>query len=120
MTGPVPSLGPLESAVLDVLWAADAPMTPGAVQAALGGDHAYTTVMTVLVRLLDKGVVHRTKAGRAYAYLPALSAADLAAGRLHEVLGTSVDPMATMSRFVEGLDRGEADALRRALDELDR
>lgn len=47
------------------------PSSVQAIQAALaraGHDLAYTTVMTVLTRLHDKGVVVRTKEGRRYLY----------------------------------------------------
>ena len=44
-----------------------AALTPGEVRDALGGDLAYTTVMTVLTRLFEKGLVTRTQQGRAFA-----------------------------------------------------
>ncbi len=46
-----------------------------AVQQALGPGRklAYTTIMTVLERLVRKGAVTRRKSGRAFLYVPALS-----------------------------------------------
>ncbi|BAC67833.1 putative membrane protein [Streptomyces avermitilis MA-4680 = NBRC 14893] len=41
------------------LWAAEAALTPGEVQAELASDLARTTVTTILSRLYDKGVVDR-------------------------------------------------------------
>jgi predicted transcriptional regulator len=105
---------------MDVLWSAGTPLSPAQVMALLKGDHAYTTIMTVLVRLWEKGLVDRQKTGRAYAYEPARSEAEFHAGRLHDVLNTTSDRLGTMNRFVEGLDAGEADALRAALEELER
>jgi predicted transcriptional regulator len=101
------------------LWSAGGPLTPAEVQASLSGDQAYTTVMTVLVRLWEKDLVERRKIGRAYAYEPALSEADLNAGRLRDVLAGTSDRLATMNRFVASLDPGEAEALRAALEELE-
>ena len=49
--------GELEASVLAALWAADAPLTPGAVQLELGGGLARTTVTTILTRLHAKGAV---------------------------------------------------------------
>jgi predicted transcriptional regulator len=46
-------------------------LTPGEVLASLGDDLAYTTVMTTLSRLHEKGELRREPAGRAYAYTPA-------------------------------------------------
>jgi predicted transcriptional regulator len=104
---------------MQALWSVDEALTPSQVLERLDGDPAYTTVMTVLVRLVGKGAVTRQKMGRAYAYRPASGEADFAADRLREVLDGSSDRMATMSRFVAGLGKGEADALRAALEELE-
>ncbi|CAM5709046.1 BlaI/MecI/CopY family transcriptional regulator [Streptomyces hirsutus] len=49
--------GELESLVLSVLREADGPATAGWVQERLGEDLAYTTVITILTRLLAKGAV---------------------------------------------------------------
>lgn len=62
-------LGPLEMRVLGLLDGEGSAVQD--VQAALardGHDLAYTTVMTVLTRLHDKGLVQRTKDGRRYLY----------------------------------------------------
>lgn len=58
----------LEAEVLACLAAADGPLTVGEVQAQLGRDLAYTTVLTALTRLHDKGALRRSERGRAYAY----------------------------------------------------
>lgn len=63
-------LGPLEMRVLGLLDGAGASPVQ-AIQELLrrsGSDLAYTTVMTVLVRLHEKGLVVRTKEGRRYLY----------------------------------------------------
>ena len=51
--------GTLEQEVVAALAAAHEPMTPAQVRDHLGRDLAYTTVMTVLARLSDKGLVTR-------------------------------------------------------------
>lgn len=69
-------LGPLEAEVMDVLWAADDALSVRAVLDQLNRDRspalAYTTVMTVLARLADKGILLRERNGRGYDYRPAL------------------------------------------------
>lgn len=112
-------MGSLESEVLGVLWRADGPLTPADVRDAMGTDLAYTTVMTILVRLWEKGLAERAKQGRAYAYGAVVSESDLAANRMRAALAGTSDRTATMSRFVDGLDRREAAALRALLDEAD-
>lgn len=56
--------GALGSEVLAMLVAADTPMTPAQVQAELGEHLAYTTVMTTLARLYEKGALTRTGGAR--------------------------------------------------------
>lgn len=109
--------GALEADVLDVLWRADRPLTPGDVLAELGSSLAYTTIMTVLSRLHAKDAVSRERRGRAYAYAPVASEADHMAGQMHTVLEGTSDRALTLSRFVDALEPDEARALRRLLEE---
>lgn len=110
-------VGSLESEVLEVLWQSNAPLTPSDVLERLDSGLAYTTVMTVLGRLWRKGLVERSKIGRAYAYSAVLSEADLSAGRMHKVLDSSSDRSATMSHFLDGLDEAQKQQLRKLLEE---
>ena len=110
-------MGALEAEVLGVLWDHDCAVTPGEVGQAMGGELAYTTVMTILARLWKKGLVERERAGRAYAYRPVFSEADLAAKRMHDTLGATTDQSAVLSRFVSSLSRQDVRRLRKLLDE---
>jgi predicted transcriptional regulator len=112
-------MGSLEADVLGVLWRSAEPATPAEVLDALDGDLAYTTVTTILTRLWHKGLVERSRQGRAYAYRAVVSEAELAANRMRSALAGTGDRVATMSRFVDGLSASEAEALRAALEELD-
>lgn len=112
------SHGELEAQVLDVLWSADAAMTPGEVQTALAARRrslAYTTVMTVLTRLWNKGIVDRKPAGRAFAYRPVLSREDTVAQHMSELLDAADDQALALSRFVETIGPKEKAQLRRLL-----
>lgn len=112
------AVGALETAVLESLWAAPGPSTPREILAAVDPDLAYTTVVTILTRLVDKGLVERERRGRTFRYRPRLSEADLLAGRMAATLASAGDRRATLSRFVEGLPAGEATALRVLLEEI--
>jgi predicted transcriptional regulator len=112
------AMGALETEVLECLWAADEPLTPRAVLEETGEDLAYTTIMTILTRLWQKGLVERERSGKAYFYSPLVSEPDLLASRMRSVLETSADQKATLSRFVETLSKREANALRSALGQL--
>lgn len=99
------SAGELEAEVLGVLWAAVGPMTPGQVRQVLGGELAYTTVLSVLSRLHTKGVVVREKVGRAHAYAPSVAEAELTARRMQDLLQRGHDRAGVLQRFVAGLSR---------------
>lgn len=99
--------GELEGEVLALLWKADAPLTPAGVRERLDNGLAYTTVMTILSRLFDKGMIRRERVGRAYAYTPAIEQAEMAASRMKSLLDTGVDREAVLARFVGSLDRSD-------------
>jgi predicted transcriptional regulator len=81
-------LGALEGEVMRMVWAADEPQTVRAVLEELNRHRrpqlAYTTVMTVMGRLAEKGVLRRARTGRQYVYEPAV--ADEAAIAVGEVV----------------------------------
>jgi BlaI family transcriptional regulator, penicillinase repressor len=112
--------GALEQEVLLQLWALGQPATPAEVLDALDDDLAYTTVMTILTRLWQKRLVVRKRRGRAFAYEPAVSEAELTARRMHESLSASSDPKAALVTFVGSLSASEARALRTMLNEAQR
>lgn len=65
------SLGPLEQQLLELVW--QHPHATGRQLHTLANQvdqHAYTTIMTVLNRLVEKGVIQRQKSGRTYTYAP--------------------------------------------------
>jgi predicted transcriptional regulator len=109
--------GELEAAVLAVLQAAGAPLSPGEVRDRLGGGLAYTTVVTILSRLHGKGVLDRRKAGRAFLYTPVDDEPGLAARRMAQMLDAEPDREAVLARFVSGLSGRDEELLRRMLGE---
>ncbi|WP_055535329.1 BlaI/MecI/CopY family transcriptional regulator [Streptomyces graminilatus] len=107
--------GELEVLVLSALREADGPVTAGWVQERLGGDLAYTTVITILTRLLAKGAVTRERAGRSFAWLPVADQAGLAAHRMRRVLDKEGDRQAVLASFVTGLGPDDERLLRELL-----
>ncbi|WP_240757342.1 BlaI/MecI/CopY family transcriptional regulator [Nakamurella flava] len=109
--------GELERAVVEVLWAADEPLTARAVADHLAGrDLAVTTVLTVLSRLEGKGVVERIRDGRAHTYRAVSSREEHTATLMQQVLDTAGDRSAALARFVGGVSASDAEALRQALE----
>ncbi|HEY1488611.1 MAG TPA: BlaI/MecI/CopY family transcriptional regulator [Micromonosporaceae bacterium] len=103
--------GALENEVLAALWAAYEPMTPAQVQELLGSGLAYTTVMTILTRLHEKGAVTRERSGRAYAYAAVLDQAGIAAAQMRALLDRGSDRAAVLAQFVDGLSSDDERAL---------
>jgi predicted transcriptional regulator len=113
-------LGSLEREVLQAVWRLDGG-TVRAVRDALDARVAYTTAMTVLDRLYKKGLLERTREGRAYVYSAAASPDQLqssvAMGLLDRLLGRGPEAAApVLSSLVDTV--GDRD--RQLLDELDR
>lgn len=95
--------GELESEVLAALWAAGEPIGAGTVREQVAGEPAYTTVLTILTRLHDKGLVVRTRAGRGHLYAPVRDEAGHAAAGMRELLEHGGDRAAVLARFVSEL-----------------
>ena len=107
--------GQLEAAVLDVLQHAGSALSPGEVRERIGGDLAYTTVVTILTRLHAKGLLSRYKEGRVHRYAPVADQPGLAARRMARVLDEEADREAVLARFVSSLSDRDEELLRKML-----
>jgi predicted transcriptional regulator len=113
--------GELEAAIMDVLWDADGPVTGKDVVARIPDPRpALTTVLTVLERLGQKGLVVRSDEARALTFAPARSRTDHAASLMSGALAATKDREAALLRFAGTLDGDDLTALRRALGADDR
>src|SRR3954454_10699714 len=94
--------GALEQEVLSCLAAAGRPLTVAPVLAELGGDLAYTTVLTALSRPHGKGALRREPSGRASACPlrehPAAVGASLTARRMPRLLDAGADRAGVLAR----------------------
>ena len=109
--------GELESAVLAALWSTDEPMTAAQVNEHIAGDLAYTTVLTILSRLHDKGVLTRKRIGRSHAYAPVRDEATHTADQMRSLLEGGSDRAAVLSRFVSQLSAADEHLLVRLLND---
>jgi len=116
---PAPTLGDLESDVMQRMWAHDGPMAVRDVLNELNRDRtlAYTTVMTVLDNLHRKGMVTRRREGRSYIYAVAFSQSEYAGRLIADAAGKAGDRVGALLHFVDGLDPAEMRELREALDQ---
>jgi predicted transcriptional regulator len=130
-------LAPLELECLSALW----PMGEGTVrdihrQLGVLRPRAYTTVLTILDRLAQKGIVTRHKVGRAYMYRANLSAEEARIKAVEKIVagffegstealaahlasqGGATRPISTSSRVVvDALDAAIAESPAQNLDE---
>ncbi|HVV12268.1 BlaI/MecI/CopY family transcriptional regulator [Amycolatopsis sp.] len=118
--GPRRGPGELETEVLAALWSEDGPVTAADVQQRVDADLAYTTVVTILTRLHEKGAVTREKQGRSFAYAPVEDEAGLAALRMRKLLDTYPDRARVLARFVSDLSAADEKMLRGLLRETDK
>jgi BlaI family transcriptional regulator, penicillinase repressor len=101
-------LGPLEERMLDTVWARGRATARQLCEDDCG-DLAYNTVMTTLDRLFKKGLLKRSKEGRAFRYTPRFSRQELcreAAGEaLRQLLDASPVSSLPLSFLVEILGK---------------
>ena len=114
--GPKRANGEREAEVLDLLLHAGDALTPGEVTERLGGELAYSTVVTILTRLYTKQLLGRTPRGRAFAYEPVTDEPGFAARRMRTVLEERPDREAVLARFADSLSSADADLLRQLLE----
>ena len=68
-------LGNLEKEIMEFMWTKNQPVTVRIVYESISKKRkiAYTTVMTIMGRLVDKGLLKRKESGKAYIYQPTYS-----------------------------------------------
>lgn len=108
----------LEATIMDVVWSRKlSSFAVGDVLAVLEKqrDIAYTTVMTTVARLYDKGLLARERDGKRYLYSPKLSREQFLESTAREVLEGAVGGAQAMAMLVEKVSEASA----RELDELE-
>jgi BlaI family transcriptional regulator, penicillinase repressor len=115
------SLGELEADVMSVVWEKGR-ATVQEVKDALEPRRAlaYTTVMTVMSRLAEKGMLARQKEGRAYFYTPASSQEKVAGSLLQSLVrrlynGATGKAIAQLLETEEQVDDAELERLERLI-----
>lgn len=109
--------GELEAEVIAALAAAGEPATVQEVQRSVDSDLSYTAVHTILNRLVEKGLVERTPAGRGHVYRPSQGAAEVIAGHMEALLDRGPSRTEVLQSFLGTLSAEDSDQLRAWLDE---
>ncbi|MGW9369445.1 BlaI/MecI/CopY family transcriptional regulator [Streptomyces xanthophaeus] len=110
-------LGELEDAVMTRVWQWNRPVTVREVLEDLQQERsiAYTTVMTVMDNLHQKGWVRREAEGRAYRYTAVSTRAAYSAALMNEAWSTSDNPAAALVAFFGMMSAEQREALRDAV-----
>jgi BlaI family transcriptional regulator, penicillinase repressor len=105
--------------VMHVLWERGA-ATVAEVQGALADELAYTTVLTILRTLEEKGHVGHEEAGRAYRYHPLVERAEAGASAVRRLLrrlfAGSPELLLTQLVSERGLTTEQLESMRQMLD----
>ena len=115
MSGPEHDLrGSLQAEVMRAMWRLDE-ATVDDVRATLPRSRraAYTTIQTVMNRLLDRGLLDRKRRGKAFVYRARYAESELVARAMRERLaGASADARTpALLSLIEGLKEEELDEL---------
>ena len=89
-----PPLHELEAEIMDEVWdrgEATVHQVRDAINARSNKERAYTTVMTVMTRLMDKGLLERERNGRQHVYVPLLQRADYLDARARSEVSALVE-----------------------------
>ena len=119
--GLVKVLGPLETEIMQTIWREER-STVKKVHRKLSQnrDIAYTTVMTTMSRLAEKGVLNRHREGLAYVYTPAIKEEEFVTLVVQQVLDGLLDDYSEtainyMVEYLSHHDRSKLEQLQKAL-----
>ena len=116
-------LGELEKEVMDVVWENSSPVTVREVLQRISKKRkvAYTTIMTIMTRLADKGLLNRkSDGGKAYAYQAVYSREKFLSNVSKQIIKNfiSIFGQAAIAHFAEEIEKIPADKRRKLLKML--
>ena len=104
--------GPLEAKIMDVLWEGDEQTIKG-VQQVLEQEKStnFNTVMTVMNRLVDKGILQKRAEGRSNLYKPVQSRSDFLNAQSKEMTNELIDEFGNVviSHMLNALEEADDD-----------
>lgn len=112
--------GELETQVMDALWGANGSLTSQEILDRINqdsGELALTTILTVLSRLVDKGMVTRSSGtGRSLNFTAVETRERHSANLMLKLLGDTENPALTFAQFTKSLTPKQLAALRETLE----
>jgi predicted transcriptional regulator len=113
--------GDLEAVIMDRIWNRGATTTTVREifnELVAEREIAYTTVMSTMDNLYNKGWLAREKDGKAYRYWPTLTREEHSARLMREALDAGGSPELVLNHFVEQMGAEESARLRAALRKI--
>lgn len=102
-------LGELETEVMEIVWRIGKPISVSDVVKILNKKRniAYTTVMTIMGRLVDKGILTRKIHGLSYLYQPKLSQEKFVARSVHNIFNSAISSLGqeAVTHFAEEIQK---------------
>lgn len=102
-------LGELESEIMEIIWNQKEPVAVKNITGILSKKRkiAYTTVMTIMARLVNKGVLTRRLSGSSYLYKPKLAKDEFVAKAVHGIFSSAVSSLGdeVLAHFVKEIQR---------------
>lgn len=102
-------LGELESEVMEIVWRSKKPIPVRSVTEIIQKRRkiAYTTVMTIMGRLVEKGFLKRTPSGKAYVYFPVYTKDKFLTRATRQIIKNFIASFgnAAIAHFVEEVDK---------------
>lgn len=88
-------LGKLESEIMEIVWQSEQPVSIADVMRIISKKRkiAYTTVGTIMGRLVDKGILTRKPSGASHLYQPKLNREKFVASSVHNIFITAVSTL---------------------------
>ena len=122
-TGRASQSGPLEKKIMDLLWRRqDATVRWVTHRLQQREPVAYTTAMTIMGRLVEKGLLTREAAGRAFVYRPAKTRDEFLAERSRRKVRALVEDFGdlALAHFAEEIAAVDPDRIERLSKFIDR
>lgn len=116
------ALGDLEKDVMDLIWQKGATPIKEVVDE-LRKDRviAYTTVLTIMNRLVEKAILKRTLSGSAYIYEPKVDKNRFLAQATHQIFATAISTLGqeAVAHFVQEIKKLSPSKRRELLEALE-
>lgn len=102
-------LGELESEIMEIIWRQKDAVSVKDITEVLGKKRqiAYTTVMTIMLRLVNKGILVRHLSGTSYLYKPKFSREQFIARAVHSIFSSTVSSLGeeVLAHFIKEIQK---------------